>query len=112
MKKLNILLSYLPVFIIFNWVICFLFLRNNAVYIDNYYKLNIIDSFLVGLSLIHFYFKHKYYSEFTKDYILCIFIIIFITLIYPILNENIYYFLYIFIIITIIIKSTITLWKD
>lgn len=105
MQKTHKLFSYLPIFIVINWIVCFLFLRNAYFYQENYYKFDLIDSFLVGLSLTHFFFFNKYYFSFSKKYIYCILAIIFLTLIYSILNENVYYFLYISIIVFTVIES-------
>jgi len=105
MKKIHELFSYLPVFIVINWVVCFVFLRNSYFYQENYYRFDLIDSFLVGISLTHFFFFNRYYIPFSKNYIYCILAVIFLTLIYPILNENIYYFFYISIITFTVIES-------
>lgn len=102
---MNKLLSYLPIFIVINWVICFVFLRNAYFYKENYYRFDLIDTVLVGISFIHFFFCNKIYTTVQMHYIFCILAIIFITILYPYLNENIYYFLYIFIISTTIITS-------
>lgn len=106
MKKAHKLLSHLPIFIVINWVICFVFLRNAYFYKENYYKFDFIDTFMVGISFIHFFFYHRFYNTVSKNYIVCILLIILLTLIYPIINTNIYYFLYISIISATVIKST------
>lgn len=105
MNKVQKLFDYLPIFIVINWIVCFIFLRNAYFYQENYYRFDLIDSFLAGISLTHFFFFHKYYMKFTLKYIYCILAVIFLTLVYPLLNENIYYFLYISIITFTVIES-------
>ena len=105
MNKLHKILSYLPIFIVINWVVCFVFLRNAYFYKENYYKFDLMDTIMVGISFIHFFFYYKIYTTVQMHYLICILAVIFLTLIYQILNENIYYFFYIFIISVTIITS-------
>ena len=105
MQKIHKLFSYLPLFIVINWIVCFAFLRNSYFYKENYYRFDLIDSLMVGISLTHFFFYYRHYLDFSKKYIICILSIIFLTLFYPLLNENIYYYLYVSIIIFTIVES-------
>jgi len=105
MKIIHKILSYLPIIIVGNWVFCFLILKNNKFYNDNYFTFDLIDTALAGFSLIHYFFYYKHYAKYIVNFIFCILAIIFLTLIYPIINENIYYYLYALIISTTIIYS-------
>ena len=98
MKKIHKLLSYLPIFIVINWVICFVFLRNAYFYKKHYYMFDYLDTFLVGISFIHFFFYHRFYKKTSKTCILCIIAIIFLTISYIWIDEIIYQILYLIII--------------
>jgi hypothetical protein len=102
MDVLHKIFSRMPFFIVINWAFCYLFLVDNNFYAKNFDLINKIDSCLVLLSLIHFFFFDKFYKKSAKFFVLCIFLIIQLTFLQLFINPDIYYFLYF-----IIISSTI-----
>ena len=104
MITIHKIISNLSKLIVFNWAFCYLFLLSNKFYIDNFVVLNIIDTILVSITLIHFFINHQLYKKSTKDFILCIFLIIQLTFLQQFINQEIYYYLYISILLITIIR--------
>lgn len=105
MNKINYILSGLPILIVLNWVVCLLFFKDHSFYTSHYFKLEIIDTIITALSLLHALFNFEHYSKISKNCIRAIIAIVLLTLIYPFINQDFYYFLYFFIIVETVLAS-------
>ena len=105
MKKINYILSGLPILIVLNWVVCLLFFKNEPFYTEHYFKLEIIDTVVTAIALIHALFNFENYSKISKNCVRAIIAIVGLTFIYPYINQDFYYFLYFFIIVNAVLAS-------
>ena len=105
MKKINYILSGLPILIVFNWVVCLLFFKGHTFYKTEFFKLEIIDTAVTALALLHSLFNFELYSKISKNCVRAIIAIVLLTFIYPYINQDFYYFLYFFIIVQTVILS-------
>ena len=106
-------ISCLPIFIIGEWLILFL-LRHNEWYIENQRWIDDIDTVLVSISFVHFFFYSEYYSESRRWLLIGIFIGIMVLLNYLIFEYSIslYYFLYLLNLINSILCSILSQKKQ
>lgn len=95
MKLLNNILRHLPIVIFSYWCLSLLFVYTDF-WSENYYLINAIDTFLVGLSFAHFGLNYKIYNKTSK-----IFLSTFVVEIFLIkvdsdfsLKDELFYFLY------------------
>lgn len=102
---LHKLMTKLPILLVGNSVLILLFIKNTQFYQNYYFELDKIDTVLVSMSLLHFFFYSKKYNKIEINFVLCILSIIFLTLAYYFINEQIYYYLYILIILLTLMKS-------
>ena len=106
-RFINPVFSLLPILIVFTWVFIFITIKHTDFYYDNYYCLNLIDTIIVSLSLLHYFFCYKNYLKVAKNCIKGMLAIIFLQKIYYDLqlSDYTYYFFYIFVVVMIVIKS-------
>lgn len=105
MKKINYILSGLPILIVLNWVVCLLFFKGHTFYKTEFFDLDFIDTIVAGISFVHAFFYFNYYSKIAKFCIQAMIAIILLTFIYPFINQDFYYFLYFFIIVNAVLAS-------
>lgn len=101
---MNILISNLPKYIVFWWVIL-ICIHKSDFYYYNYITIDKIDTFLVAMSLFHFILKSEFYNLKKITFIVCIFLILQLQLFNYLLTENQYYFTYKIIIFITIFKA-------
>lgn len=87
-------LSNLPIIIIIEWMICALFLTKIKFYLDNFETIDNIDTIAVSISLMHFVFFNKYYSNSKNIFVVSIILGIILRLLYSVINSEVYFYLY------------------
>lgn len=105
MKKVNFILSGLPIFILSYWVICLVFLIKNTAYTSRFYELDNIDSVIVGVSCIHAFFYWFDYKKISKYCLRAVIFIIILTFFEPYINYDFYNFLYFFVVTMTVLYS-------
>ena len=105
MNKINYILSGLPILIVLNWVVCLLFFKGHTFYKTEFFDLDFIDTVVAAASFLHTLFNFEHYSKISKNCIRAIIAIVLLTLIYPFINQDFYYFLYFFIIDETVLAS-------
>jgi hypothetical protein len=91
---INKWLTNLPQAIVL-WLGFLLLIYHSDFYYNNYVLINKIDTFVVGLSILHFLIFSKHYKPEKIAYIVCIFVLLLLELYYDFLGENLYYKIYI-----------------
>lgn len=97
LNKLNNYLTYIPVFLIWEYLFLFL-IRNTNWYKDNFYWIDGIDNFIVLVLIIHFLCFVELYNKKKIFYISSIFLNLMLQYMYYFIPENIYYFIYLLLI--------------
>lgn len=103
---MNNIFSNLPKFIIFSQVLKLVFIKSDFYYY-NYAIIDRIDTFLVGISLLHFILKSKCYSDKKVIFVVSIFLLLQLQLNSEFLNQNQYYLFYITILLITFICSVL-----
>lgn len=105
MDKLHKIIIKLPIFTVWYWLFCAIFLVDTDFYINNFKVLDSLDTICVYLMGAHFLFFRRKYTRCPKLYLQCIYIIVLLNFIYEYLNQNTYYILYYAITLTYILLS-------
>lgn len=108
MELLHKIIIKLPIFTVWYWLFCAIFLIETDFYFMYFTILDTLDSIFVFLIGAHFLFFRKKYTKCSKLYLQCMYLIVILNFLYNYLNENTYYFAYYATIITYIILS---FWK-
>lgn len=105
MKKVNNIVCVVPAFVLIYWIVILVFFVDSKFYNEHYFKFDLIDTIVVSLSFVHAFFFWNDYKLFSKNSVRAIMAIVGITLIYPFINPDFYYFLYFWVIVTTIFET-------
>jgi len=106
--KLNNIISNIPILVIGYWLCCIIFFTKCDFYIKNFDLFDLIDTYIVSFSILHFIFKFTHYNRSKRIFIICMIAIICLNFCYLSINKEAYYFLY-FVCLFITILNSI--WK-
>ncbi len=105
MNKVNKIVSFLPIVIILYWLSSLVFFVDSEFYNKNFFELNLIDTIVTALSLVHAFFYWWDYKKVSKYCVRAIITLILVTFLHEYVNQNFYYFLYYWVIVTTVFES-------
>src|SRR5690349_1465240 len=103
-QKLNNYIAYIPMLIVWEYLLLFI-IRYSNWYAINAKLIDDIDNWIVLFTIVHFLIFIDIYSKLQIIYLFCMFLIIQLQLAYYFIPENIYYLLYLLLITYPIIRT-------
>jgi len=96
LKKVNILLSYLPVVICIGYVVFLLALLFNCGWYERHFSdIDVVESYACFIALIHGLFNWNSYTPFVKSSCVTIVVLALLNLIQPYTSNQTYFYFYI-----------------